>query len=138
MTPSPLPRSRKITQEIEGPEAFGGWLWIVVIRQWLLIFWAVSTLEGVISNGLAAGAVLFFGFWLCLVSGTTWLMHKRRRVFVWIYLVQVFVEFLLLSQGSPDTAIYGYGIGALILACYVVLSERSQTTFTRTMEEPTR
>ncbi len=138
MTPSPLPRSRKITQETRGPEAFKGLIWVVILHQW----------AGVLTWGLVFAAALHgesvlslwtVGVILALWLGNTWLMHKRRGLFVWMFLVQTFVEFwLLVFDAKKDSDIIGAGIGALILACYVVLSERSQNTFTRTMEEPTR
>ncbi len=137
MTPSPLSQSRKITQEIEDQKPFEGWLWLVVVHQWVgvsswcLVF--VGALHGESVLSLWTVAVIL-SFWL----SNTWLMHKRRALFVWMFLVQTFFEFgIWVLAAERDSEIYGAAIGSLIFAAYIVLSERSRKTFTRTMEEPT-
>lgn len=138
MTPSPLSQSRKITQELEETKPFKGFLWVVVIHQWVgVLGWTLAFMTACTGDSLL---VLWMAFvFLMLWAGNCWLMHKRRALFVWMFLVQTFFEFgLLVPLAERDSDIIGWGFGALILAVYVVFGYRPTQTFTRTMEEPTR
>ncbi len=138
MTPSSLPRSRKITQEIEGPEAFGGLMWIVVVFQWAACLdWSLSFVT-VLSEGDPVLIPVVGGYW-GLFGASLWLMHKRRRSFQWMFFSELYAVIPIWAlTADSDAQIFGYGITSIGLIAYVFFSERSQNTFTRTMEEPPR
>ncbi len=138
----PLETSEQIEQpciEEEGPPKIRGWCWVLMACQWYLVMAAsVVVLESLQPTSQPGRVLLSFSL-LCLVCGVVWLMHQRRRAFVWLFMVQEFVLFGLISlRAQHDSDIIGTGIAAVLFVAYVLLSRRVRETFYRTLGEPTR
>jgi len=134
----PLEPSQKIAQEDVGENKLGRILGTLMFLHYVMVMNAALVLVTAINEGVTPALVVPLFYVVVMPCAVLWLMHQRREAFIWMFAIQTFVDFMILSHGAPDYAIVGYAFAAFGLVAYVIRSRRCQETFNRTMEGPTK